>query len=75
MLRRRAPSEPHRVVLYTQENCSLCDRARAILEAIGHPFETAWSDEYVFRIPVVEVDGKVVAEGQVRERAVRRALR
>ena len=65
----------HRVVLYTKPDCSLCETAEGLLDRIGHPYERAWDDRYVLRIPVIEVDGRVVTEGRVSERALRRALR
>jgi glutaredoxin len=58
------------VTLYTRPGCHLCDEAREALARIGG-FELREvdidSDEallraYVERIPVVEVDGRVVSE-------------
>ena len=63
------------IVIYTKPDCSLCERAEGLLDQIGHPYERAWRDDYAERIPVIEVDGAVVAEGRVDERAVRRVLR
>lgn len=74
IFRRRTPG-PHRTVLYSQPNCTLCVRAAEILDELGVPYETAWRDEFVFRIPVIEVDGRIVAEGRIDARAVRRAVR
>jgi glutaredoxin-like protein DUF836 len=65
----------HRVVLYTQPNCTLCDEARALLDRIGHGYSEAFEPRYALRVPVIEVDGRVVAEAPVDERAVRRVLR
>lgn len=65
----------HRVILFTGEGCSLCDEAREVLDALGHPYEVATDPAYRERIPVVTVDGKIVTEGPVNARALRRALR
>lgn len=65
----------HSVVLFTASGCSLCDDARDALDRLDHPYEVASDPAYAERIPVVTVDGKVVTEGQVNERALRRALR
>jgi glutaredoxin len=74
------------VVLYTRPGCHLCDEARdAILglrESDGG-FELREVDidrddklhaRFLERIPVVEVDGEIVAELQVDVPAVRAAL-
>lgn len=66
---------PHRVVLYTTSDCELCDEARRMLDALGHPYEVAHDPRYDLRVPVIEVDGRIVTEGRLSERAVRRALR
>ena len=67
------PSRPT-VVLYARPDCHLCDEARAGLErmlANRHSFEleevNIESDEelharFLERIPVVELDGKIVSE-------------
>lgn len=64
-----------RVILYTGETCTLCDDARALLEEIGEPFATRSDPRFRERVPVVVVDGRIVTEGRVSERALRRALR
>lgn len=65
----------HRVILFTGEGCSLCEEATEVLDQIGHPYETAADPAYRERIPVVSVDGRVISEGPVNGRAIRRALR
>lgn len=62
-------------VLYSKADCDLCDDAREMLERLGHPFTTAEAGEYAPRVPVITVDGRVVTEGRVSERAVRRAVK
>ena len=64
-----------RIVLYSKPDCELCDEAREVLEKLGQPFEVARDPAYDLRVPVVEVDGRIVTEGRVSERAVRAALR
>jgi predicted thioredoxin/glutaredoxin len=64
-----------RVILYTRDGCHLCEEAQVLLDEWGVAYETAWDDRYVLRIPVVELDGAVVAEAPIDPRALRRALR
>jgi predicted thioredoxin/glutaredoxin len=61
-----------RLVLVTREGCHLCDEALSLLHDLGlHPelADVDADDElhrlYDFRVPVVLVDGGVVAEGRV----------
>lgn len=65
----------HRVVLYSTPGCELCEEARALLERLGHPFAVERDPRFDERVPVIEVDGRIVTEGRVSERSVRRALR
>jgi glutaredoxin len=55
------------VTLYTRENCSLCDKAKAAIRASGVPIELTevdidgdplLHDLYDVHVPVVFVDGK-----------------
>ena len=71
-----------RIVLVTREGCHLCDEALHLLQDLGvHP-ELADVDAdadlyrlYDFRVPVVLVDGAVVAEGKItRERLLSAGL-
>ncbi|MFN2614528.1 MAG: glutaredoxin family protein [Actinomycetota bacterium] len=64
-----------RVLLYTRDGCHLCEEAAGLLDGWGVGYETAWDDRYVLRIPVIEVDGVVVAEAPIDPRALRRALK
>jgi Glutaredoxin-like domain (DUF836) len=74
-----------RVVLYARPDCHLCDEARGQLEALraeGWPFELDEVDidsddrllaRFLERIPVVELDGRIVSElgldqGELRAR-------
>ena len=61
-----------RIVLVTREGCHLCDDALRLLQDLGvHPqlADVDADDElhrlYDFRVPVVLVDDKVVAEGKI----------
>lgn len=65
----------HRVVLYSKDGCHLCDDARAMLDALNCSYEVAYDSRFDERIPVIEIDGRIVTEGRVSERVVRRALR
>ena len=65
-----------KVVLVTRQGCHLCDQALAALRSMGvePQLEDVDADEellrlYDFRVPVVLVDDRVVAEGKIdRER-------
>jgi glutaredoxin len=65
-----------RVVFYTKPGCHLCDDARGLLDRWDVAYEVIESDpRYELRVPVVEVDGAVVAEAPIDERRLARALR
>ena len=67
---------PGRVVLFSKPGCHLCDDARGLLDGWGIAYEVIESDpRYDLRVPVVEVDGRVIAEAPIDERALARALR
>lgn len=72
------------VTVYTRDGCGLCREAEAIAarEARGHEVRLVDVDAdpdlqraYNLRVPVVEVDGREVAEGRLPRGAVRTALR
>ena len=70
-----------RVELVGRRGCHLCDEALDQLRQIGVEPERRDVDEdeslfrlYDFRVPVVLVDGIVVAEGRVTRESLRRAL-
>jgi glutaredoxin len=76
---------PMIVTLYTKAGCHLCDEARDALEdlAIAIEFDLHEIDirtdpelfeRYRYRIPVVTVDGREVAEGRVAIRDVASVL-
>lgn len=70
-----------RVTLVTRKGCHLCDDALRFLRDLGHDPELldvdaddAAHDLYDWRVPVVLVDGHVIAEGRIDADALRRAL-
>jgi glutaredoxin len=80
------PLRPHariaaEVVLVTRQGCHLCDEALRLLQELGvQPGlrDVDADDElnrlYDFRVPVVLVDGEVVAEGRIRRHQLVAAL-
>jgi predicted thioredoxin/glutaredoxin len=70
-----------RVVLVTRKGCHLCEQALELLRELGQEPELAdvdaddrLHDLYDWRVPVVLVDGRVVAEGKVERAALERVL-
>jgi glutaredoxin len=69
------------VVLVTRQGCHLCDQALGLLQALSlHPevLDVDADDElyrlYDFRVPVVLVDGRVVAEGRITREQLLKAV-
>jgi predicted thioredoxin/glutaredoxin len=69
------------VVLVTRQGCHLCDEALSALKHLGVEPELRDVDAdaelyglYDWRVPVVLVDGRVVAEGRIDRAALKRAL-
>jgi predicted thioredoxin/glutaredoxin len=69
------------VVLVTRQGCHLCDEALSALRALGVEPELRDVDAddelcalYDWRVPVVLVDGRVVAEGRIEQAALRKVL-
>ncbi len=69
------------VELVTRRGCHLCDDALAMLRDLAVEPEQRDVDAdpelsrlYDFRVPVVLVDGRVVAEGRLDRAVLRRAL-
>ena len=61
-----------KLVLVTRQGCHLCDQALAALRSLGHEPELADVDAddelhrlYDWRVPVVLLEGRVVAEGKI----------
>jgi predicted thioredoxin/glutaredoxin len=70
------------IVLVTRRACHLCDDALASLRSLGVEPELrdVDSDEnlhslYDWRVPVVLLDGRVVAEGRIEHDTLRDALK
>jgi glutaredoxin len=60
------------LVLVTRQGCHLCDDALRLLRSLGHEPQQAdvdaddrLHDLYDWRVPVVLLDGRVVAEGRI----------
>ena len=61
-----------KLVLITRRGCHLCDDALALLRSLGHEPELVdvdaddrLHDLYDWRVPVVLVDDRAVAEGRI----------
>ena len=75
-----------RVTLYAQAGCHLCDEARALIEPlvaasadlelveVDIAAEDALLRRYLERIPVIELDGRVIGELVPDPQALRTAL-
>ena len=71
----------NRLQLVTRRGCHLCDDALAALRDLGREPElldvdadTALFDAYDWRVPVVVLDGRVLAEGRIEPAQLRAAL-
>jgi predicted thioredoxin/glutaredoxin len=71
-----------KVLLVTRDGCHLCDEALSLLRDLGlHPelADVDADDElhrlYDFRVPVVLLDGAVVAEGKINRGLLETALK
>jgi len=73
-------------VIYTRQGCHLCDEAEAKLRRVARDFpmtirkvdvdaNPALRELYDYRVPVVEVDGRIVDEGAVTEYRLRQSLK
>ncbi|TMD15910.1 MAG: glutaredoxin family protein [Chloroflexi bacterium] len=70
-----------RLVMVTRQGCQLCDEALSLLRSLGCEPELAdvdaddrLHDLYDWRVPVVLVDDRVVAEGKIRLEQLERAV-
>jgi len=71
-----------KVVLVTRQGCHLCDEALSLLRDLGLQTEIADVDAdaelhrlYDFRVPVVLIDGAVIAEGRISIGSLQEALK
>jgi glutaredoxin len=69
------------VVLVTRQDCHLCDEALTALRSLGVEPELRDVDDddelhrlYDFRVPIVLVNGRVVAEGRIERDTLRKAI-
>ena len=72
------------VVIYTREECHLCDQAKDVLwahrawlpeiEEVDITGDPALMEQFSEQIPVVEIDGQVRFRGQVNEILLRRLI-
>ncbi len=67
--------------LYTRRGCRLCEEAEDLLASLGHGAEIVDVDaadestaRYGLRVPVLEINGLVVAEGRFVEHDVVQAI-
>ena len=74
-----------KVVLYSKDECCLCDNAKAILRELQKEFsfqveevdiykDDALLEKYQIMIPVVEIDGKEVQCGIIQKDVIRKRL-
>lgn len=70
-----------RLVLVTRQGCHLCDEAHRLLRGLGHEPAVIDVDAdqaafalYDWRVPVVLLDDRVVAEGRLSAGSLKRAL-
>jgi len=70
-----------RLVLVTRQGCHLCDEALSLLRSLGHDPELVdvdaddrLHDLYDWRVPVLLVDDRVVAEGRITAEQLARAV-
>ena len=72
---------PVSLVLVTRRGCNLCDQALAHLRSLGHEPELAdvdadagLHDLYDWRVPVVLLEDRIVAEGKISLEQLERAV-
>jgi glutaredoxin len=70
-----------RVVLVTRQGCHLCNQALELLRSLGHDPELAdvdaddrLHDLYDWRVPVVLLDDRIIAEGKITRDQLERAI-
>jgi hypothetical protein len=76
-----SPTERRPVVLVTRLGCHLCDEALDLLRSLGHEPELAdvdaddrLHDLYDWRVPVVLLGDRVVAEGRISLEQLEKAV-
>jgi glutaredoxin len=71
-----------RPVLVTRRDCHLCERALSLLRELGFEPELAdvdaddrLHDLYDWRVPVILLNDRVIAEGRINRTALQKALK
>ena len=69
------------LVLVTRQGCHLCDDALSLLRSLGHEPQLADVDSddrlhdlYDWRVPVVLLDDRVIAEGRITREHLEKAV-
>jgi hypothetical protein len=69
------------LVLVTRQGCHLCDQALEVLRSLGHDPHLADVDSddrlhdlYDWRVPVVLLDDRIIAEGKITREQLEKAL-
>jgi predicted thioredoxin/glutaredoxin len=70
-----------KIVLVTRQDCHLCDEALTALRSLGVEPELRDVDAdpglhalYDWRVPVVMLDGRVIAEGRIDRDTLRKSI-
>ena len=70
-----------KLVLVTRHDCHLCDQALELLRSLGHEPDLAdvdaddrLHDLYDWRVPVLLVDDRIVAEGKITRAQLEEAV-
>ena len=71
-----------RLVVVSRKDCHLCSQAVELLRSLGHEpqlvdvdADDRLHDLYDWRVPVVLLDDRVIAEGKITRRQLEEALR
>jgi glutaredoxin len=74
-----------KIVLYSKENCCLCDNAKAVLQELAQEYEFTLEEidiykddelleKYQIMIPVVEIEGEEVECGIIHKDVISKRL-
>lgn len=74
------------LIMYTKDNCSLCDQAKTMLQKfegdfqlkevdITEPENKRWFDKYKYDIPVFHFNGEYLMRHKVHEELLKKTLR
>lgn len=72
-------------MMYTRQICPLCEKAKVVMEELQEEFAFSFKEQDIYKddqllekyqlmIPVIEVDGIVVAYGQIKKDFIRKRL-